>query len=179
MAKANTKRKPGRPSEYTPELGAAICGRIANNETLRSICSDKTMPAASTVALWVVNDTGKFSDHYARARQAQATILADEIIEIADDSSRDFIETEDGPVLDREHIQRSRLRVDTRKWYLSKVLPKVYGEKVEVTGKDGGPIEHRSDLTHLSAGELKSLKVLLAKASNGAKPTNRLEPSRN
>jgi hypothetical protein len=45
-------------------------------------------------------------------------------------------------VLDHEHVQRSRLRVDARKWLLSKLLPKQYGDRVEVTGKDGGPLEH-------------------------------------
>lgn len=66
--------------------------------------------------------------------------MADELVEIADDGTNDYVEREvDGGVrvvFDGEHFQRSRLRVDTRKWVLSKVLPKIYGDKigVEVTG---------------------------------------------
>ena len=45
--------------------------------------------------------------------------------------------------LNGEHIQRSRVRIDTRKWLLSKMLPKVYGDKAEVavTGADRGPVQ--------------------------------------
>lgn len=74
--------------------------------------------------------------------------MADDLLEIADDGTNDFVEKErpNGPkflAFDGEHVQRSRLRVDTRKWILAKALPKIYGDKLtaEVTGKDGGPIE--------------------------------------
>jgi len=42
--------------------------------------------------------------------------------------------------VDHEHIQRARLRVDTRKWILSKMLPKVYGDKFQVGGDGGEPL---------------------------------------
>ena len=68
-------------------------------------------------------------------------LLADEILEIADDSNRDLIERADGVLtVDHEHIQRARLRVDTRKWILSKMLPKVYGDKFQVGGDGGEPL---------------------------------------
>jgi hypothetical protein len=135
------KKPTGR---HTPEVAAEICRRIAEGESLRSVCSDEHMPTTSTVALWVVEDREGFSDKYARARQAQATLLADELFDIADDGRNDtYIGREGAEVTDHEVIQRSRLRVDTRKWYLSKVLPKVYGDavKLEHTGAGGGPVE--------------------------------------
>jgi hypothetical protein len=107
-----------RPSAHTPEVAAEICDRIAGGESLRRICEDEHLPSMSTVCLWVVDNREQFSEQYARARRAQGTLMADQIAEIADTGSGD--------------TARDRLRVDTRKWYLSKVLPKLYGDKVEV-----------------------------------------------
>ena len=133
---------------YTPELAHEICRRLTEGETLRVICQGEEMPAASTVRLWVLDDLNGFAEHYARARLVGYHTMADDLIEIADDGTNDFVEKErpDGTkhtAFDGEHVQGSRLRVDTRKWLLSRALPKIYGDKLtaEVTGKDGGPIE--------------------------------------
>lgn len=107
-----------RPSSYTKEIADEICQRLVDGESLRSICKDDHLPAVSTVCLWIVDNREGFSEQYARARQAQGTMMADDIAHIADSGSGD--------------VARDRLRVDTRKWYLSKVLPKLYGDKVEV-----------------------------------------------
>jgi hypothetical protein len=69
--------------------------------------------------------------------------MADELLEISDDNSRDYKSDTNGNLsADHEHINRSRLRIDTRKWYLCKLAPKRYGEKVsvEATGGEGGPL---------------------------------------
>ncbi len=71
--------------------------------------------------------------------------MGDEITDIADDGSNDYIEQEQkngkiARVLDGEHVQRSRLRVDTRKWVLARMLPKIYGDKIALTGDDGGAV---------------------------------------
>lgn len=82
----------------------------------------------------------EFSKQYARAREAQADTLADEILEIADDTSRDTIATEkNGEQPNSEWITRSRLRVDARKWLASKMAPKKYGDRIEAshTGEMG------------------------------------------
>ncbi len=138
-------RKRGRPTKYTPELADRICERIAGGESLRAICRDETMPADSTVRGWDTDDREGFSAPYARAREAGCEAVADEILEIADDSTNDFMERRRGDgsiemVFDSEHVQRSRLRIDTRKWLLSKMLPKKYGDRLELSGKDGGPV---------------------------------------
>lgn len=135
--------KRGRPSRYSPHLAKAICQRLAAGETLRAICRDAGMPPERTVRGWALDDVEGFGPHYARAREIGYATLADEILEIADDSLRDTIPGVDGAP-DRpnsEWINRSRLRVDTRKWLLAKALPKIYGDKLEVGGKDGGPIQ--------------------------------------
>ena len=120
----------GRPSKHTPEIAATICGRLAAGESLREICEDDALPHRGTVHTWVIEDREGFHDHYTRARQTQALRWAEEILEIGDSENK-------------EDTQRARLRVDTRKWLLSKVLPKVYGDKQthEVTGADGAPLE--------------------------------------
>ena len=135
----------GRPSIYSQELGLKICERLANGESLRAICKGEEFPNISTVLRWILDgEHQEFSEQYSKARQAQAELLADEIFDIADDGSNDWMlrEFADGGsqiVQNSEAIGRSRLRVDSRKWYLSKVLPKKFGEKSE--------IEHKGSLT--------------------------------
>ena len=79
--------------------------------------------------------------HFARAREIGYQTMADELLEISDDGRNDWMERngEDdrGWVANGEHMGRSRLRVDTRKWLLSKALPKLYGEKVTTTHEAG------------------------------------------
>ena len=121
----------GRPSTFTEELSLTICERIADGQSLRSICRCLDMPAQSTVFKWL-SENSKFSEQYAHAREAQADTLADELIDISDDSSRDTYKDSDGiERVDHDHINRSRLRVDTRKWIASKLKPKKYGEKID------------------------------------------------
>lgn len=132
----------GRPTDYTPELGSEICLRLASGESLRSICRDAGMPDKGTVLKWLfLEKFPEFNDQYARARRVQAELYAEEVIGIADDGTNDYMEKLDdegnpnGKQVNGEHIQRSRLRVDTRKWVACKLLPKVYGDKVEATHK--------------------------------------------
>ncbi|MCH7928914.1 MAG: hypothetical protein IIA01_00215 [Proteobacteria bacterium] len=136
MTKAAKTRKRGRPSIYSDELAATICTRLAGGESLRRICGDDDMPGESTVHGWLVAEEHKdFETNYQLARQLQADRFADEILEISDDADNDFTAGEKGgKVVNHEHISRSRLRVDTRKWLMSKVAPKVYGDKLQHTG---------------------------------------------
>lgn len=131
----------GRPSDFSPEIANEICERLIGGESLRGICLDDHMPDARTVHRWlVVNE--QFRQQYAHAREAQAETLFDDILEIADDARNDWMERrgEDdaGWVANGENLQRSRLRVDARKWMASKLAPKKYGDKVALTGGDEG-----------------------------------------
>jgi len=122
--------------EYTQELADTICARLADGESLRSICSDDSMPAMSTVMGWLArNAHAGFVEQYTRAREAQADAIFDECLDIADDGRNDWMERrdEDGGNLgwkeNGEAMQRSRLRIDTRKWMAGKLRPKVYGDR--------------------------------------------------
>jgi hypothetical protein len=139
-----------RPTVYTTELAEAICGRLTEGESLRKICADEGMPNKSTVLRWLANAAhAAFRDQYARARELQADLLADEIIEIADDDSEDIklVASKDGgppvEIVNHENIQRSRLRVDARKWTAARLAPKRYGGRLinEQSSLGGKPIQ--------------------------------------
>lgn len=139
----------GRPSDFTQEIADLICDRIAEGDSLRKICREDGFPNKSTVFRWL-GENSKFRDQYARAHEEQADTLFDDIVAIADDSANDYGfkegEDKDGdgarPVFLAENVQRSKLRVEARKWAASKLSPKKYGDfqRTELTGKDGGPI---------------------------------------
>ena len=128
-------------STYSANIATKICELIVDNKTLREICEMPGMPDKSTVMRWLADDKkSDFRDQYARARELQAQAWEDEIIEIADDGRNDWMEvmSKDGDSVgwrvNGEAIQRSRLRVDARKWIMSKRMPKKYGESKD----DGG-----------------------------------------
>lgn len=134
----------GRPTDYSLELAVKICARLSCGESLRSVCRDAEMPAASSVFLWLSKHK-EFAEQYARAKEESADALVEDIQDIADDGTNDWMEVhgKDGSVgwqLNGEHIQRSRLRVDVRKWAASKLKPKKYGEKLELAGDPKAPL---------------------------------------
>lgn len=135
----------GRPSGYTQETADIICHRMAEGESLREVCRDPAMPSTSTVMRWAIA-VEAFREQYTRAREALLEHWAEEITEIADDGSNDYMDRLDkdgkviGEVVNQEHIARSRLRVDTRKWLLSKLKPKKYGDKLELSGDATAPV---------------------------------------
>ena len=147
-----SESKIGRPSTFTQETADLICEAIADGKSLRSICNQVGMPAKSTVFKWLSQDKA-FADQYARAREAQADCLFDDILEIADDGRNDSYTDDDGHAkTDHDVIARSRLRVDARKWMAGKLAPKKYGDKMQLTGDGGGPVEHR--ITNMTDDEL-------------------------
>lgn len=118
---------------------ATICDRLTNGESLRQICDDEGLPAASTVFLWLKEDSD-FSEQYARAREAQADALFDDILSIADDARNDWMErtNSDGQNIgwqeNGEAMRRSQLRIEARKWMAGKLQPKKYGDKIALDG---------------------------------------------
>jgi len=133
----------GRPTKFTASLAHVICARIADGESLRSICRDDTMPAKSTVMAWLADDAHQeFRTKYALAREIQADGFVDEMVEIADDGSNDWMEKKFGEetrwVENGEALRRSQLRILTRQWIAEKLKPKKYGTKVALTDPDGG-----------------------------------------
>jgi len=124
----------GAPTKFTQELADSICLEIAtSSKSLRNICKELNINVIS-ILRWL-SDTKhpEFCTQYARAKEVQADFLAEEMIEIADDSSNDTLITERGEVANSEWINRSRLRVETRKWIASKLKPKKYGQNIDIT----------------------------------------------
>ncbi len=130
---------------YTKALGERICAKIAEGMTTRQVCALDGMPNRATLFRWLAAHP-KFREQYDEAREVQLESMADELLEIADDATHDLKTVtkngEDIQVVDHEYINRSKLRVDTRKWLLSKRLPKKYGDRqqMELTGADGKPL---------------------------------------
>jgi hypothetical protein len=137
----------GRPTDYTDQLAALICSRIAAGESLRSVCRDDVMPARTTIHRWLADETKKeFRDQYAQACDERAEGIFEEIIEIADTPvpAEKVVTKADGKqeVTTGDAVERSKLQVDARKWVVARMAPKKYGDKlnVEATGKDGAPL---------------------------------------
>jgi hypothetical protein len=181
-AQSPKSRGRGRPSKYCRKLAEEICERLAGGESLRSICRDDHMPDERAVRHWAVRNAA-FSPQYARAREMGYLSIADEILEIADDGTNDYVERmrEDGSKVigfDHEHVQRSQLRVDSRKWILSKMLPKVFGDKITtpVTGPRGGPVQVEDttpnpiDVSKLTPKERDALRAAIMAAKRLSRP---------
>lgn len=135
-------------------MADAILAGLAEGKSLRAVCRAEGMPAASTVLGWA-EDNAEFGEQYARVRARSYQLLADEIIEISDDSAGDVVHTEDGDRTDAERVARSKLRVDSRKWMLSKMLPKIYGDKLDLnhSGRIGVAKEFsEEELVRIAAG---------------------------
>jgi hypothetical protein len=146
--KAATAKKPrksravpgakiGRPSKYTPELADRICAELSRGRSLNSVCKADDVPSIETIFRWIGNNSD-FRNKYEKAKAESADFLVEEMLDIADDGRNDWMETFDnegnsaGWKLNGEHVQRSRLRVDVRKWAASKLKPKKYGERLDM-----------------------------------------------
>jgi len=132
----------GRPSSFSQEVADEICERLSQGEPLRQICRDDRMPAWQTVYGWKAAHE-EFSKRIASAREAGFDAIAEECLDIADETAFDTVSTEHGDRANTEWISRSKLRVETRLKLLAKWDPKRYGDKItqELTGANGGPVE--------------------------------------
>jgi len=129
----------GRPSDYSAEIADTICERLSDGESLKDICSPDDMPNRATVYRWLSLHK-EFNDMYALAREEQAETLADEILSIADEKGDDItVDGEGNERVNNEVINRSRLRIDARKWIASKLKPRKFGESKQIdhTSSDG------------------------------------------
>lgn len=126
----------GRPTVYTKELADTICEKIALGDSMRTVCKADGMPAMSTIFRWLRDDKD-FQEQYARACEERTEAFSEDILDIADDGTNDWMEINrnghESWELNGEALQRSKLRVDTRKWIMSKMKPKKYGDKLDLT----------------------------------------------
>lgn len=124
----------GRPRAITPEIAEEYFRRIAEGEGESEICRDAHMPNAST--FWRHRDRDEdFRTRYAQAREQQGHTYADRVVEEA------------FKAVDGESAQAARARIDALKWAASKRLPKVYGDKTQITGEGGGPVQFETIAT--------------------------------
>lgn len=125
-------------SVYTEELADSICEKMATTSLgLRHICELNNVNHA-TVRRWIADKEHPMCDKYTRAKKLQIDYLAEETLDIADDGSNDLMlltnaRGEQYEQENKEVTSRSKLRVETRKWLLSKLAPKIYGDKLDVT----------------------------------------------
>lgn len=139
---------------YTPaqieQTFDSILLRVEQGEAVRSILREKGMPSSKTFYDWLESDEFKVK-RYARATSLRAKDIFEEMIEIADDSSQDTISTDRGEMGNMVKVQRDKLRIDTRKWALSKLEPKKYGDSVKLTGDADNPIQTKLSIEILPA----------------------------
>lgn len=155
---ATEKGKTGRPSDYLPEVADDICALLASGESLVKVCKRPGMPDKSTVFRWMAAHED-FRDKYAKATEARADSIFEEIFDIADTVAEEAAA-----------VGKARLRIDTRKWALARMNPKKYGDKgsqeIDHKSSDGSmtpqptiiqlvPVEpsHEPDSTATDTGE--------------------------
>ncbi len=125
-----TKRSRGRPTIYSDAIVEQICLLLAHGRSLKSIAAQDDMPCERTLFNWLdTND--EFRERYDRARQLQAEIRADSILELVDNC----------PV-DKDEIQLARLKVDAIKWVASRLLPHRYGDRLAAVSTADLPTLH-------------------------------------
>lgn len=160
---ALSKRRPSAATVSTALVNAVI-HRIAAGETLTAICREDGMPDYRR--LWErIHQSSSLRAAWERAREVRANRWAEEMTEIAEDGTNDYMEKKgrNGTfiALNEEHVRRSQLRIDTRKWLLAKSLPARYGERVEHTGAGGGPVQVEHSISARMIENLAALRARL------------------
>jgi hypothetical protein len=172
-----------RPSRIrSPELAERICEGLASGRSLLSICSDTDFPLTAGAVRYWEQDDAEFAAQSARARAIGCHKLAEECLEIADNARNDWMTANGGDDAgwrqNGEHVQRSRLRIDTRMRLVGKWLPKIYGEKssTEVSGPGGAPLQ--VEMTPTEAAARIAFVMAAAAATAKDKATNDAEENR-
>lgn len=112
--------KVGRPTKYSEKIADDICTRLVEGESIRQVCRDPSMPALSSVMLWLRKHP-EFSEQYARSRVDQGHTIYGEICEVEEKVASGEMNPNQGRVL-----------IDSKKWRAARMEPRVYGDKVRV-----------------------------------------------
>lgn len=151
ISKSKKAHPAGGKGIYDDKLATEFCERMCKGEAPTQICQDPRMPSYPTIIRWTLSDDPKleaFRIMYEESKKIMWLYHADQMLDLSDNSANDYMDRynkfteETERVFDNENVQRSKLRIDTRKWLLAKMLPHVFGEKVDVSigGRDGKPI---------------------------------------
>ena len=158
-------------AERKDEIIDDIVEGLSDGVPLRELCRREEMPNWRTVYNWMDADA-VVATRIAQAREIGFDAIAEDILEIADDATNDWMERkrQNGTidiVLDTDHVQRSKLRIETRLKLLAKWSPKKYGDKqtVDVGNKDGEALktEHKNEVDEVA------LTLALSKAIRNQK----------
>lgn len=138
IPRPDLKYAPKAKIRYRPEIGEVIANEVAKGKSIKTIERMPDMPCGTTIFKWI-REYPEFRLLWEKAKEDAADMLVEDMLEIADDTGSDFIQItkpngEVKTVVDHENIQRSRLRVDTRKWIAAKLKPKRYGENIQLGG---------------------------------------------
>lgn len=121
-----------KPIPYSDDVFLTLCGRLAEGRSVRSVMTDPDMPSQRALFQWLADEEHPRREwllqHYARATDARAEAIFEETLGIADATTG----------AEANAIQAARLQVETRKWFLGKLRPKKYGDKLALTGGDEG-----------------------------------------
>lgn len=143
----------GRPTKYTPEMAKQICELRADGKSLRQVCREVEIHISS-IYEWRSKHP-EFSEQYAQASIQGWESIAEDLLDISDNSTNDWMESNNpdnpGYKYNGDAAARSRLRVDTRKWLLSKMVPKMYGDKVTQDITTDGTIHVKSTVRSVSS----------------------------
>lgn len=148
------RRGPGQPSTFTQEIADQLCMYLSMGESLRTACRHEGMPVVATVFNWFRTQP-EFLEQYTRAKEEAADAMAEDILDISDDGSNDYMERtgRDGSTYEAyngDAVQRSRLRIETRKWLMEKYKAKKYGPRIDVTS-GGEKIERGMSIEEIDA----------------------------
>lgn len=141
--RGDVARKPVTPAVFTPAIAESILVRIAGGESLRRICEDDGYPSRQTVLRWLWGESEEanafgFVAKYARAREAQADVMDDKILETAESSTNDT-------------AQADRVKIMAYQWRAAKLKPKVYGDKQQLEHSGSVGIRHEDALAQLAS----------------------------
>lgn len=144
-----------RPSDYNEDIADEICGLLIEGNSLRKICDQDDMPNRRTVMRWLA-DKPDFATKCARARELQADLMDDLILDTAETTTSD-------------NAAASRVKIAAYQWRAAKLAPKRYGDATTLkhTGPNGGPVEY----TNMTEAEIDARLAALAGGSEPAPPT--------
>lgn len=181
------------PTPYVPrrggdtfdlEIAQQVLYALANGESLIQVCKNLNVDF-STVTSWALDDVAGFGKKYARARLSGCYYINEYCLEIADNCSNDWMESNDpdnpGWRFNSEHAARTRLRLEQRRFFLSKIAPKIFGDKLDLTVRpDNEQTAIREEIRKATPEQLEVLQqaALICEAAGVRIRLEGFEPSR-
>jgi hypothetical protein len=165
-ARYRSARQVGRLSRakvtYGREIANEVLDELMSGRTLDEVCADPEMPSATTVRQWVRDDVDGFAARYWEAREIGYQMIGDQALNIVDDRSNDWVvwQREDGTtarMLDPQRVNRALARVSTRRWLLSKMLPKTFGDRPDLHARQPAGQDDMAEFMKLLNGRDRGL----------------------